>query len=182
MNAVVFDLETTGLSPQKDGIVELGALKIVAGRVVEEDPYQTLVRPENMFGQLLNIPPRAQKVHGISDAMVSGAPTIGEVLPAFLAWAGDAPVVAHNVKFDSGFMRVAAQRFGLAWRPRAEICTVRLSRLAFPAERQHNLDALSRRLGLEIVPAERHRSLGDVRLTAAAYLRLADILAERGQF
>ena len=176
LNAVVFDLETTGLSPERDSIVELGALKIVAGRVIEDQPYQTLVCPQNPWGEPMSIPWRAQSIHGISDAMVCEAPTIAEVLPDFLEWMGNLPVVAHNVGFDSGFMRVAAQRHGLTWRPRAEICTVQMSRRAFPNERRHNLDALSQRLGLEVVPDERHRSMGDVRLTAAAYIRLSELL------
>lgn len=173
---MVFDLETTGLSPEKDGIVEIGALRIRDGRVVAEDPYQTLVRPENVWGEPLIIPWRTERIHGISNDMVAGAPTIAQVLPEFLEWAGDVPLIAHNIGFDSGFMRASARRCGLPWSPRAEICTVQLSRQAFPQERKHNLDSLAGRLGLTFSAGGRHRSLGDVEVTAAAYLRLLELL------
>lgn len=177
-DAVVFDLETTGLSPQRDGIVEIGALRIRGGRVMAEEPYQTLVRPQNSLGETVMIPWQAQRVHGISDDMVAGAPSIAEVLPEFLEWAGDATLVAHNIGFDSGFMRVAAERHGLVWAPQREVCTVQLSRRAFPRERRHNLDSLAGRLGLSFSEGGRHRSLGDVEVTAAAYLRLLEMLGE----
>ena len=175
-DAVVFDLETTGLSPERDGIVEIGALRIRDGRVVTEDPYQTLVRPQNSLGESVTIPWRAERIHGISNEMVVAAPSIAQVLPEFLEWAGDAPLVAHNIGFDSGFMRAAARHCGLRWAPQREICTVQLSRRAFPRERRHNLDSLAGRLGLSFSPQGRHRSLGDVEVTAAAYLRLLELL------
>lgn len=175
---MVFDLETTGLSPERDGIVEIGALRIRDGRVVAEEPYQTLVRPQNSLGESVIIPWHTERIHGISNDMVAGAPTIDEVLPEFLAWAGDVPLVAHNIGFDSSFMRVAAQRCGLRWSPQKEICTVQLSRRAFPRERRHNLDSLAGRLGLSFSAGGRHRSLGDVEVTAAAYLRLLELLSK----
>lgn len=175
-DVVVFDLETTGLSPQRDGIVEIGALRIRGGRVLSDEPFQSLVRPQNAQGDPVTIPWAAERIHGISNAMVAGAPALTEVLPQFLEWAGDAPLVAHNIGFDSGFMREAARFCGLPWRPAAEICTVELSRRAFPRERRHNLDALAGRLGLTFAEGSRHRSLGDVEVTAAAYLRLTKML------
>lgn len=177
MNVVVFDLETTGLSPERDGIVEIGALRIVDGQVAGHLKYETLVRPTDADGRLIRIPWSAQKVHGISDEMVRDAPTIREVLPAFLDFVSDSPVVAHNVAFDGGFMRANAARLGLSWRPAAEVCTVQLSRRAFPKERAHNLTVLAERLGLEFAPGGRHRSFGDVQVTAQAYLHLMNRLA-----
>ncbi|MFC6591735.1 PolC-type DNA polymerase III [Deinococcus lacus] len=178
LDVVVFDLETTGLSPQKDGIVEIGAMRIVGGQL-STDTFQSLVRPRSVKGEQLSIPWPAQRVHGITDAMVAQAPEIAEVLPAFLEWAGDSAVVAHNVGFDSGFVRAAALAQQLRWAPRQEFCTVKLSRRVFPAERAHNLDALAGRLGLSFAEGGRHRSLGDVEVTAQAYLQLRERLGGR---
>ncbi|MFC4452429.1 3'-5' exonuclease [Deinococcus sonorensis] len=169
---VVFDLETTGLSPERDGIVEIGAMRIRDGQVQPTEIYQTLVRPTDAQGQPLSIPWYTQRVHGISDQMVRHAPTVEQVLPDFLDFVGDAAVVAHNVAFDSGFIRTAARRHGLIWQPARELCTVQLSRAAFPREKGHKLDLLAQRLGLEFEAGGRHRSLGDVRVTAEAFVQL----------
>lgn len=176
---VVFDLETTGLSPEKDAIVEIGALRVVDGAVQEAQRFESLVRPLDAGGQALSIPWYASKVHGITDQMVQDAPVLGEVLPEFLAFVGGAGVVAHNIAFDSGFMRVSAQRHGLVWNPPQQLCTVQLSRRAFPRERSHNLDALAQRLGLEFASGARHRSFGDVQVTAQAFIQLSRLLEQR---
>nr|WP_256487905.1 3'-5' exonuclease [Deinococcus sp. HSC-46F16] len=176
VNVVVFDLETTGLSPERDAIVEIGAMRVRDGRVLDDERFETLVRPVSGEGHLLKIPWRAQQVHGISDAMVRGAPELRDVLPEFLDFVGDSAVVAHNIGFDGGFLRAATGRHGLRWAPPAEHCTMQLSRCAFPGERSHRLDLLAERLGLEFAPGGRHRSLGDVRVTAEAYVRLLERL------
>ncbi|MEF2278068.1 3'-5' exonuclease [Deinococcus sp. YIM 134068] len=176
MNVVVFDLETTGLSPERDAIVEIGALRVRDGRVEEGEHFQTLVRPLTATGEVLPIPWRVQQVHGISNEMVRAAPHLADVLPDFLAFVGDSPVVAHNIGFDGGFMRAAARRHGLVWSPTAEHCTMRLSRQVFPRERTHNLDVLAQRLDLGFTRGGRHRSLGDARVTAEAFVRLMERL------
>ncbi len=176
MNVVVFDLETTGLSPERDAIVEIGALRIRDGQVAESERFETLVRPVGARGEPLRIPWHAQRVHGISDEMVRDAPHLADVLPGFLAFVGTSPVVAHNVGFDGGFMRAVTKRHGLVWAPPAEYCTVQLSRRAFPGERAHNLDVLAGRLGLTFAGGGRHRSFGDVQVTALAFVRLMERL------
>ena len=178
---VVFDLETTGLSPERDAIVEIGAMRIRGGRVQPEEVFQTLVRPQDAHGNTLAIPWYTQRVHGISDQMVRGAPTLSEVLPQFLEFVGGAAVVAHNIGFDSGFVRAGAARHGLTWSPARELCTVQLSRRAFPHERGHKLDAVATRLGLEFEAGGRHRSLGDVRVTAHAFILLMERLQVAAQ-
>lgn len=177
---VVFDLETTGLSPEKDAIVEIGALKIRDGIVLESERFESLVRPQRADGSAMPIPWQAQRVHGISDRMVAQAPLLSAVLPGFLDFVGGAAVVAHNISFDGGFMRVAARRHGLTWTPARELCTVQLSRRAFPRERAHNLGVLAQRLNLEFAPGGRHRSFGDVQVTAQAFVQLMQMLETVG--
>ena len=178
---VVFDLETTGLSPERDAIVEIGAVRIRGGQVQHHEVFQTLVKPHDALGQAMSIPWYTVRVHGISDQMVTGAPRLDEVLPAFLDFVGGAVVVAHNIAFDSGFIRAGAARHGLVWKPERELCTVQLSRRAFPHERGHKLGAVASRLGLEFGAGGRHRSLGDVRVTADAFLLLMHRLEMAGR-
>lgn len=178
MEVVVFDLETTGLSPEKDAVVEIGAVRIVNGRVDESMRYETLVKPTNAAGDVIRIPWYTERIHGISDEMVRDAPTIAEVMPEFIEFVSGSAVVAHNIAFDGGFMRANAARLGLNWSPAAEFCTVQLSRKAFPKERAHNLTVLAERLGLNFAPGGRHRSFGDVQVTAQAYVRLMELLQD----
>lgn len=173
---VVFDLETTGLSPEKDAIVEIGALKIRGGQIQEAERFESLVRPLHADGSTRPIPWQAARVHGISDQMVRQAPVLSTVLPEFLEFVGGAAVVAHNIRFDSGFIRAAAKQHNLIWTPQRELCTVQLSRRAFPKERAHNLGVLAQRLQLEFAPGGRHRSFGDVQVTAQAFVRLMHLL------
>jgi DNA polymerase-3 subunit epsilon len=170
MEYVVFDLETTGLSPERDAIVEIGAMYVRDGRIIETPIFHSLVNPER------DIPWYVSRVHGIRDEHVRGAPVMSELVPAFLEYVGNRPVVAHNATFDVGFVRAAARRCGLEWTPSREICTVKLSRQAFPRERSHKLDLLASRLGLAFEEGGRHRSLGDVRVTAQALVRLHERL------
>jgi DNA polymerase-3 subunit epsilon len=168
--AVVFDLETTGLSAEKDAIVEVGAVVVRDGRVQEGESFHTLVHPGR------SIPWYVTKVHGIRDGMVAGSPTIAEVLPAFLDFVGGRPLVAHNAGFDASFVIANAARLGLP-PPSRFVCTMRLSQEVFPRERRHNLGALCERLRLK--PSDRHRALADAEMTARAFLLLQRLLAAR---
>lgn len=168
MDYVVFDLETTGLSPERDAIVEIGAIIVRDGRLIEEEIFHTLVNPGR------SIPYYATRVHGLRDADVRHAPTIEQVLPEFLAFIKRKPLVAHNISFDMGFIQTNARKLGLDFPPRAQICTMQLSRRAYPHERSHKLDLLASRL--ELTFTERHRSMGDVRVTAEAFVQLSRAL------
>ncbi|MEL7215474.1 MAG: 3'-5' exonuclease [Pseudomonadota bacterium] len=167
---VVFDTETTGLSPQTDTLVQLAATRIVNGRIVVGDVFDTLIDPGRP------IPPASTAIHRIADADVAGAPKAAEALRAFHAWVGDATLIAHNAPFDMGFLR------RLSPLPFAEtsIDTVHLSALAFPHERDHTLDGLTARLGVTWAEEDRHTALGDARMTAQAFLKLLPLLAARG--
>jgi DNA polymerase-3 subunit epsilon len=168
MEKVIFDLETTGLSPYRDAILEIGAI-VVRNGVVTDERFHTMVNPG------FPIPYHITRINGISDRMVRDAPGIGTALPAFLAFIGERGLVAHNASFDMGFIHAHANRLGLTAPVRA-LCTVELSRRVYPRERRHNLDAVSERLGL--VAVNRHRALGDVELTAQAFIHFQQILAK----
>ena len=153
---VLLDLETTGSNPVHDRITEVAAMRVEHGVVVAK--WSSLVQP----GQ--RIPPFIQQLTGITEAMVAEAPSFAAVLPTLLELLDGAVLVAHNVRFDHGFLKQAAAREGVDLRVKT-LCTVRLSRKLYPAERGHGLDALMRRHGLHTMA--RHRALGDVEVLHA---------------
>ena len=153
---VLLDLETTGSNPVHDRITEVAAMRVEHGNVVAK--WSRLVQP----GQ--RIPPFIQQLTGIDDAMVADAPEFGAVLPDLLALLEGAVLVAHNVRFDHGFLKQAAAREGVDLRVKT-LCTVRLSRKLYPQARGHGLDAIMRRHGLHTTA--RHRAMGDVELLHA---------------
>jgi DNA polymerase III subunit epsilon len=157
---VIFDLETTGLSPERDAILEIGAL-VIRDDTITDEVFETLVQPNR------RIPFYITKINGINDRMVQHAPGIATALPSFLEFVAGRQLVAHNASFDMGFIRANAVRLGLEAPIRAT-CTVQLSKKAFPNEARHNLDAICTRLGIQA--SNRHRALADVEVTAQAFL------------
>ncbi len=154
---VVFDLETTGGRACVDAITEIGAVKIRCGEVLGE--FGTLVDPGRA------IPPQIVSLTGITQAMVSDAPRIDEVLPAFLEFASGAVLVAHNAPFDVGFMRAACSVHGYPWPKPAVVCTVRLARRVLSRQDVPScrLSALAALFGATTTP--NHRALCDARAT-----------------
>ena len=167
-NLAVFDLETTGLDADSDRIVEIGALKICNGKVLEE--YETLVDPERDF------PIEAQKVSGITPDMLEGKPNIEKVLPDFLKFIDGCILVAHNANFDMGFIRNNANRLGidLQW---PSFCTLKLARELLPDLERKTLDVLAEHYGLTF--EARHRSIGDVKVTVGV---LEQLLQNEGSY
>ncbi|RQH09764.1 exonuclease domain-containing protein [Paraburkholderia dinghuensis] len=149
---VFVDLETTGGSVGEHRITEVGVVEVVAGQVTR---WCTLVDPQQ------TIPPFIQQLTGITNQMVQGAPTFDEIAPALLKRLEGKLFVAHNAAFDRGFLRAEFERAGFSFNPDV-LCTVRLSRALFPAEKRHGLDALVERHAL--VPSDRHRALADADL------------------
>lgn len=174
--AVIVDLETTGGRAAWDRITEVGLIEIDAdGRVRE---WSTLVQPG------CRIPPHIQWLTGISDEMVATAPRFEDIAPALHERLAGRLFIAHNARFDYGFLRNEFARCGLRFVTRP-LCTVRLSRALHPEAPRHNLDALIARHGLAATP--RHRALGDARAVLAFLQqaeqahgpeRLAAVLAE----
>ncbi|WP_307817734.1 DEDD exonuclease domain-containing protein [Nocardia acididurans] len=154
---VVVDLETTGTSPEGDAITEIGAVKVRGGEVLGE--FATLVNPG------CAIPPQIVHITGITTAMVMDAPRIEQVLPGFLEFAQGAVLVAHNARFDTGFLRAAAARCETAWPAFQVVCTVQLARRVLSRDEAPSvkLEMLAQILGSETRPT--HRALDDARAT-----------------
>lgn len=168
---VVVDLETTGAGPDAT-ITEFGAVKVRAG--IEEGEFQTLVNPET------RIPPLICVLTGITDAMVAGAPTLGEVLPAFLEFARGAVLVAHNARFDVGFLRRACERYGYPWPHPRVVDTVGLARGALLRDEVPNvkLATLSAHFRVPVTP--NHRALTDARATVGVLHALLERVGNLG--
>ncbi|HYH43505.1 MAG TPA: exonuclease domain-containing protein [Burkholderiales bacterium] len=150
---VFLDLETTGGSALNDRIVDIGLIEVDRGRLVGE--WSTLVNPGR------RIPQGIQTLTGITDEMVADAPDFGAISEALAARLGDKVLVAHNARFDYGFLRNEFRRAGVNYRAPV-LCTVKLSRRLAPHHRRHNLDALIMRHALFCL--DRHRGLGDARV------------------
>ncbi len=170
---VVFDSETTGLDPDKDDVVQLGAVRIVNGRIIKAEVFDTLVNPRRP------IPAQSSKVHGITDSMVAKAPDFDAARNAFQAFVADAVLIAHNAPFDMAFLNQQsapdAPRFG-----NAVMDTVHLSAIIFGGSAVHTLDALCDRLQVKIPDHMRHTAGGDALATAQAFVAMLPILEARG--
>lgn len=165
-NYVVLDVETTGFSPANDKIIELAALKVVNGEVV--DQYSSFVNPG------CKIPSRITQLTGITDADVKGAPKINVVIKKFADFRDDFPIVGHNVNFDMSFISVALQNVGIG----AEVAcvdTLPLARAAFPDLVNHKLATLIKELNL-LDHAQEHRALSDVIATNNLFVACQKIL------
>jgi DNA polymerase-3 subunit epsilon len=148
------DLETTGATAHADRITEIGIVSAQPGLTGVRE-WSTLVNPG------MRIPPAIETLTGISNAMVADAPPFEALATELLERLEGRLLVAHNAPFDYGFLRNAFERTGIAFRSRV-LCTVRLSRRLFPAERRHNLDSIIARHGISC--ATRHRALADARV------------------
>ena len=153
----IVDLETTGITATGDRITEIGMVLVEGGVVTEE--WQTLVNPE------CSIPIEIQALTGITDAMVADAPTFAKIAYEVRARLEGCLFVAHNARFDYGFVKNAFRRLEIPFTADV-LCTVRLSRRLYPDDKHHNLDALIARHNL--TSFDRHRALGDARITWAA--------------
>jgi DNA polymerase-3 subunit epsilon len=172
LSYTVFDTETTGLDPSGgDEILQIGAMRIVAGKLRREDSFEQLVNPQR------SIPAAGIAIHGIEPERVADAPTIDAVLPAFHAYAHDTVLVAHNAAFDMRFLELKRERTGVAF-DQAVLDTLLLAAVAQPAQDSHSLEAIAERLGVTVLG--RHTALGDAMVTAEVFLKLIPLLAERG--
>lgn len=166
---VVFDIETTGFSPVKNNITEIGAVKIVNGQIV--DRFSTFVNPREP------IPYRITAVTNITDDMVADAPYIEEVLPKFLEFVGDSILVAHNASFDTSFIKECARRQNLVVSD-TYLDTLELSRELLPHLAKYKLDVVCKDLGVSL--EGHHRAVNDAEATAECFIILLNRAIERG--
>lgn len=145
------DIETTGGNPQRDRITEIGIRFWRAGEVVGE--WQTLLNPEMRISGFI------ERLTGISNELVADAPRFSDIADELEQQLAGVIFVAHNARFDYGFIKSEFRKLGRAFSARV-LCTVRLSRALYPEHRRHNMDALIARHSLPQV--ERHRAMGDV--------------------
>jgi len=164
---VVTDTETTGTTPERDRILEIGAVKMKKGTVV--DRYQQLVNPQR------SVPGRITEITGITTGMVFDAPTIGEVLPEYLDFLGDGIFVAHNSSFDVNFINAECRRVGRNELTNPTLCTLRLARRLLPGLGSKGLDRLIQFYDLD--GNDRHRALGDAEATSHVLQRFLRQLA-----
>jgi len=168
----VFDTETTGLDPsQGDEIVQIGAVRIVNGKLLRQESFEQLVDPGR------SIPDAAIRIHGITPAMVAGRPRLEQVLPAFHAFAADTVLVGHNAAFDLRFLQMKQALGGVRF-DQPLLDTLLLSAVVHPHQTSHELEAIAGRLGISLLG--RHTALGDAIVTAEVFLRLVPLLAEQG--
>lgn len=165
---VVFDIETTGLSFANDKITEIGAVKIENGNIV--DQFSALVDPQ------MPLPPKIVELTGITDDMLRGQPTIDEVLPKFMAFIGDASVVAHNASFDTSFIKENCNRQKLVFNAPV-LDTLSLSRLLLKNLKRHRLNTIAKHLKIELL--NHHRAVDDAVATAKIFLRFMEMLKEQ---
>ena len=165
---VVFDIETTGFSPVKNRIIEIGAVKVAGGEIV--DRFSTFVNPG------VPIPFRIEQLTSISDEMVMDAPPIETVLPEFLQFCDGAVFVAHNASFDMSFILENAKRQSLPLTP-TYVDTVGIARVLLPNQAKHTLDAVAKTLGVSL--ENHHRAVDDAEATAEIFIRFLPMLEQK---
>ena len=165
---VIFDLETTGVSCNSDDVVEISAIKVIGGVVVDE--FTTLVNPGRP------IPYHASEVNGITDDMVKDSPFFEEVLFDFLEFVGDSVLVGHNIHtFDMKFLYRDAERFWGETIGNDYIDTLQIARIYLPQLSHYKLVDLAKHYGISTVGA--HRALNDCRMNQIVFEQLAKEMA-----
>ena len=164
----VFDTETTGLNPSEgDEIIQIGATRIVNGKLLRHECFDQLVDPKRALASA------SAAIHGLRPEMLAGQPTILEVLPGFHAFALDTVLVAHNAAFDMRFLQLKEAASGLRF-DQPVLDTLLLSAWLQPYQESHRLEAIAERLGVAV--AGRHTAVGDARMTAEVFLKLIPLL------
>ena len=165
---VVFDLETTGFSPIKDKIIEIGAVKVVHGQIT--DKFSTFVNPK------VPIPFEITQLTSITDQMVLDAPTIEKALPDFLKFVGDAPLVAHNASFDVSFIEQNC-RYQDMTPDFTSVDTVAMARILLPTLSKYKLNIVANALHISL--ENHHRAVDDAGATAEIFVKFVEMLADR---
>lgn len=157
----VFDLETTGLLPSRDRIIEIGAVRI--------DPDGAISRFSTLIDPAGPIPPKATAVNGITNEMVSGAPFFKEAAFQFLDFIGSSRLVTHNARFDLAFLQESLARSGMQTLKNGAYDSITLIRKAFPNLPSYRLQSLRTTLHLPVPEGDPHRAAFDAELTLHAF-------------
>lgn len=165
---VVFDLETTGFSPTRNRIIEIGAVKVENGKITER--YSTFVNPG------VKIPKRITELTGINDDMVKDAPDIRDVLPQFLEFCKGCILVAHNAGFDYSFLCAKGEELGLSTEFTV-VDTVGIARVLFPHQAKYTLDSVAKVLKISLV--NHHRAVEDAEATAEIFEKMIALLEKK---
>ena len=161
---VVFDVETTGLSPRKDKLIEIGAVKICNGKII--DRFNELINPE------IAIPIKITSITHITNEMVKNCQSDEVVVKKFLKFVSDCPVVAHNAKFDVSFIKVACFKYRLGPFKNDVIDTMEIARILHPEWMNHKLETLTNNLDVKFDNDKHHRALYDAEGTALAFYKI----------
>jgi DNA polymerase-3 subunit epsilon len=167
----VLDTETTGLDPNTDEIISIGAARCVNGRLLQGETFERLVDPKR------RVPDASTAIHGITNAMVKGQPTIEAVLPAFARFSEDTVLVGHNVGFDMRFLKLKEAATGVVF-DQPVLDTLLLDAVLHPDHTDHTLEAIAERIGVDVLG--RHTALGDALVTGEVFLGMVRLLAEHG--
>ena len=166
---VVFDIETTGFSPEKNKIIEIGAVKVIGGEIV--DRYSTFINPE------VPIPFRIEELTSIRDDMVITSPTVDVILPQFMEFCKDCIMVAHNADFDMSFIKRNCALLGMECNPTI-VDTVALARVLLPQLNRFKLDTVAKALNISL--DHHHRAVDDAACTAEIFVKFIEKLKDRG--
>lgn len=170
----VFDTETTGLQPSEgDEIIQIGAVRAINGRLLRQEVVDQIIDPR------IPLKPEGIPIHGITEDMVRGQPTIDVVLPVFHEFCNDTVLVAHNAAFDMRFLQMKEAQTGLKF-DQPVLDTLLLSAVIHPNQESHKLEAIAARMGINVIG--RHTALGDAFVTGEVFLKMISLLAEKGIF
>lgn len=167
---VVFDVETTGLSAIYDTIIELAAVKIKDGEII--DRFESFANPHHPLSAT------TIELTGITDDMVKNAPDVEVVLRDFYEWSKDAIFVAHNATFDMGFLNTGFEKIGLSKASNPVIDTLELARFLYPELRNHRLNTLAKKFNVELT--QHHRAIYDAEATGHLFLKMLKDVYEKG--
>ncbi|RLQ95708.1 PolC-type DNA polymerase III [Falsibacillus albus] len=167
---VVFDVETTGLSAVYNTIIELAAVKIRDGEII--DRFESFANPHHrLSATTINLT-------GITDDMVENAPEVDEVIKKFYDWIGDSILVAHNASFDMGFLNVGYKNVGLGKAVNPVIDTLEVARLLYPEFKNHRLNTLAKKFDIDLT--QHHRAIYDAEATGYLLLKMLKDAHEKG--
>lgn len=165
---IAIDLETTGLSPLVDRIIEIAAFKITS---VGVSVYDTLINPE------IPIPEHTTAIHNITDEMVASSPKLIDVLAEFKEFLGELPIVAHNAKFDLGFIVMGLQREKIKLSSSLIYCSCKMARITHKEMTNHKLGTLVKELNIPLV--NHHRALDDAYASLMVFVKGLERLSNK---